>query len=176
MIVALNRARGEDRREPGAVRQCGRGTAAQVRHAAGESDSISDGFSQDPVSLAPLRIHARTGSSGLFAPFCPLAFLLSPDQSEGWLVGAVGIENNADRNFKDLEEMLGSAKELKRNNRECKGILIGPLMAPRFSRPPRFRHSVFHSLSKSCSRLRAQNFAARMASRRNFTNVPDPNS
>jgi hypothetical protein len=28
--------------------------------------------------------------------------------------------------------MLGSAKELKRNNRECKGILIGPLMAPRF--------------------------------------------
>src|SRR6266566_4330757 len=80
------------RGSPGAVRQCGRGTAAQVRHAAGESDSISDGFPQDPVSLAPLRIHARTGSSGLFAPFCPLAFLLSPGQSEGWLVGAVGIE------------------------------------------------------------------------------------
>src|SRR5947208_16169976 len=38
-------------------RQCGRGTATQVRHAAGESDSISDGFPQDPVSLAPLRIH-----------------------------------------------------------------------------------------------------------------------
>jgi hypothetical protein len=44
----------------------------------------------------------------------------------------VGIENNTDRNFKDLEEMLGSAKELKRNNRECKGILIGPLKAPCF--------------------------------------------
>jgi len=29
MIVALNRGRGEDRRESGAVRQCGRGTAAQ---------------------------------------------------------------------------------------------------------------------------------------------------
>src|SRR5438046_10086059 len=57
MIVALNRGRGEDRRESGAVRQCGRGTAAQVRHAAGESDSISNGFPQDPVSLAPLRIH-----------------------------------------------------------------------------------------------------------------------
>jgi len=68
----------------------------------------------------------------------------------------VGIENNADRNFKDLEEMLGSAKELKRNNRECKGTLIGPLMAPRFSRPARVRHSVFHSLSKSLSRLWAQ--------------------
>src|SRR5882724_8096368 len=45
------------RGSPGAVRQCGRGTAAQVRHAAGKSDSISDGFPQDPVSLAPLRIH-----------------------------------------------------------------------------------------------------------------------
>jgi hypothetical protein len=44
------------------------------------------------LSLVPLIIHARTGSSGLSAPFCPLAFLLSPDQSEGWLVGAVGIE------------------------------------------------------------------------------------
>src|SRR5467141_3592956 len=72
------------------------------------------------------------------------------------LVGAVGIENTTERNLKELEEMLGSAKELKRNNRECKGILIGPLMAPRFFRPPRFRHCVFHSLSKSRSRLRAQ--------------------
>jgi len=72
------------------------------------------------------------------------------------LVGAVGIENNTDRNFKDLEEMLGSAKELKMNNRECKAILIGPLMAPRFSRPARSRQSVFHSLSKSLSRLWAQ--------------------
>jgi len=50
------------------------------------------------------------------------------------LVGAVGIENNTDRNLKDLEEMLGNAKALKRNNRERKGILIGPSMAPRFSR------------------------------------------
>ena len=48
------------------------------------------------------------------------------------MAGAVGIENNADRNFKDLEEMLGNGKALKRNNGECKGILIGPLMAPRF--------------------------------------------
>src|ERR1700730_14790678 len=44
------------------------------------------------LSLAPLRIHARTGSSGLSAPFCPFAFLLSAYQSEGWLAGAVGIE------------------------------------------------------------------------------------
>ena len=46
------------------------------------------------------------------------------------LVGAVGIENNTDRNFKDLEEMLGSAKALKRNNEESNGILIGPSMVP----------------------------------------------
>jgi hypothetical protein len=44
------------------------------------------------LSLVPLRIHARTGSSGLFAPFWPLAFLLSTYQSGRWLVGAVGIE------------------------------------------------------------------------------------
>jgi hypothetical protein len=30
--------------------------------------------------------------------------------------------------------MLGNAKELKRNDGECKGILIGPSMAPHFSR------------------------------------------
>ena len=48
------------------------------------------------------------------------------------LVGAVGIENNTDWNFKDLEEMLGNAKALKRNGKESDGILIGPSMAPRF--------------------------------------------
>jgi hypothetical protein len=50
------------------------------------------------------------------------------------LVGAVGIENTTGGNFKELEGMLGNAKTLKRNNRERKGILIGPSMAPRFSR------------------------------------------
>jgi hypothetical protein len=41
------------------------------------------------------------------------------------MVGAVGIENTAGRNFKELEGMLGNAKALKSNDRECKGILIG---------------------------------------------------
>ena len=50
------------------------------------------------------------------------------------LVGAVGIENNAGRNFKELGETVRNAETLKRNNRERKGILIGPSMAPRFSR------------------------------------------
>jgi len=39
------------------------------------------------------------------------------------LVGAVGIENNTGWCFKDLEEMLRSAKTLKRNNEESSGIL-----------------------------------------------------
>jgi len=37
--------------------------------------------------------------------------------------------SNADSNFKDFEEMLGSAKTLKRNDRKSSGILIGPSMA-----------------------------------------------
>jgi len=52
---------------------------------------------------------------------------------------AVGIENNTDWNFKDLEEMLRNAKVLIRNTGECKGILIGPSMAPHF---PGCRNSV----------------------------------
>jgi hypothetical protein len=56
---------------------------------------------------------------------------LRPRKERTWRK-RVGVENNAERNLKDLEDMLGSAKSLKRNNRECKGILIGPSMAPRF--------------------------------------------
>ena len=52
----------------------------------------------------------------------------------GLLVGVVGVENNTDRNFKDLEKMLGNAKALKRNDEESDGILIGPSMAPHFLR------------------------------------------
>jgi len=42
------------------------------------------------------------------------------------LVGAVGIENNAEQNFKELAETVRNAETLKRNNQERKGILIGP--------------------------------------------------
>src|SRR5437762_14294772 len=59
MIVALNRGRGENRRESGAVRQCGRGTAAQVRYAAGESDSISNGFPQTQCHVTSSAILPR---------------------------------------------------------------------------------------------------------------------
>ena len=44
----------------------------------------------------------------------------------------MGIENNAEWNFKDLQEMLENAKPLKRNRRECKGILNGSSMAAHF--------------------------------------------
>ncbi len=52
--------------------------------------------------------------------------MISEQARTKMLVGVVGIENNTDWNFKDLEEMLGSAKALKRSNGESIGILIGP--------------------------------------------------
>jgi hypothetical protein len=51
------------------------------------------------------------------------------------MVPAVGLENNAAWNFKDLGEMIGNAKSLRRNDKESDGILIGPSMAPRFFWP-----------------------------------------
>ena len=80
------------------------------------------------------------------------------------MVGAVGIENNTERNLKDLEEMLGSSKSLKRNNGECKEILIGPSMALIFL-GLRFAAYFLSRLTKSGVGFRS-NLAARMASRR----------
>ena len=79
----------------------------------------------------------------------------------------VKIENNAEWNFKDLEEMLGSAKTLKRNNRERKEILIGPSMAPRFFQYLRFLRSYSFAVGKLLS-ASGSNFAARMASRQHL--------
>ena len=73
------------------------------------------------------------------------------------MVGAVGIENNTDWNFKDFEEMARSAKALKRNDKESNGILIGPSMAPRFFRADQIPSwCVFRPLPQIQSRLRAQ--------------------
>jgi len=72
------------------------------------------------------------------------------------LVGAVGIENNTEWNFKDLEEMLRSPKALKRNNEESKGIFIGPSMAPRFFESVKFVRHGFPLLPYVACRLRAQ--------------------
>ncbi len=65
-----------------------------------------------------------------------------PYQNIRILVGAVGIENNAEWNFKDLEEMARNAKTLRKNNKEQKEILIGPSMAPRFFDSEGFPQSV----------------------------------
>jgi hypothetical protein len=46
------------------------------------------------------------------------------------LVGAVGIENNHVRNFKDLRGTMRKAKLLKINDEACKGILIAPSKLP----------------------------------------------
>ena len=49
------------------------------------------------------------------------------------MVGAVGIENNDVRHFKDLPGMQRNAKSLKWNERARKGILIAPSKLPRIS-------------------------------------------
>lgn len=69
----------------------------------------------------------------------------------------MGVENNSDGNFKDLEEMVGSAKALKKNNKEFDGILIGPSMVPHFFGLSEILSAwVFHPLPQLPSRLRAQ--------------------
>jgi hypothetical protein len=80
------------------------------------------------------------------------------------LVGAVGIENTTGRNLKDLEGMRGNAKALKRNNRECKGILIGPSMAPRFFSRYRDSVAVLFLTALTGRRQLRSNFSARVAS------------
>ena len=56
----------------------------------------------------------------------------------------------------DRKQYRAEFKGLRRNAGERKGILIGPSMAPRSSRRQRFRRCVFHSLSKTSSRLLAK--------------------
>jgi hypothetical protein len=69
----------------------------------------------------------------------------------------VEVENNTDWNFKDLEETLGSAKTLKRNDGGSSGILIGPSMAPRFFEVAKISLCRFFAHPpRQASRLRAQ--------------------
>src|SRR5260370_35693221 len=73
--------------------------------------------------------------------------------------------------------MQGNAKALKRNNWECKGILIGPFFGLSFfstTEIPSLCISLTVQVTESAS---GSNFAARMASRRNFfTSMPGRNS
>ncbi len=79
------------------------------------------------------------------------------------VVGAVGIENNTNRNFKDLEEMTGNAKTLTRNSKERKEILIGPSMAPCFFDSEKFLQFAFAYYLAEFIGF-GSNFAVRMAS------------
>jgi hypothetical protein len=61
-----------------------------------------------------------------------------------------------DGNFRDLEEMVGNPKALKKNNEEFDGILIGPSMVPHsFGQSEIPSTWVFHPLPSLPSRLRA---------------------
>jgi hypothetical protein len=72
------------------------------------------------------------------------------------LVGAVGIENNGRRDFKDLRGMRRNTKSLKRNDGERKGTRIAPLMLPRSCRSPNSLGCGFTYRAEQESRLRAQ--------------------
>jgi len=71
------------------------------------------------------------------------------------------MENNADRNFKDLEEMIRSAKTLKRNHKESSGSLLAPQWPPVFESLRFFGFLDDCTVSESASGL---NLTARMAS------------
>ncbi len=78
------------------------------------------------------------------------------------LVGTVGGENTLDRSLKELQEMRGSSKPLKRNNGEHEGILIGPS----FFSTTEIPSSYISRKRQGPQSNSALNLAARMASRR----------
>jgi hypothetical protein len=90
----------------------------------------------------------------------------------------VEIENTTGRNFKDLEGMLGNAKGIEKEQLGMQRNPYWASMAPRFSVFLDDRDSVTVYFTRCPSR--AVGFGlksrARMASRRNGANVPDPNS
>ena len=63
----------------------------------------------------PEPVSATIEACFLIAAFRRFAKSLSHSEQMGWLVGAVGVENNDERNFKDLRGMRRNAKLLKRN-------------------------------------------------------------
>ncbi|MGB7154934.1 MAG: hypothetical protein WBD08_12110, partial [Candidatus Acidiferrales bacterium] len=102
----------------------------------------------------------------LIAAFCRLDKSLSCCWQKGWLVGAVGIENNTGWDFRDLAGMRENSKSLKRNAGEPEGILIGPSKAPRFFFLILRRiHCFFFLTVRKRKSASGPNLATRMASR-----------
>ena len=82
------------------------------------------------------------------------------------MVGAVGIENNNDWNFRDLEEMRENTKLLKKNTGGLDGILNWPLKGPSFFLCHRDSFVVdFSPTALDTKSASGPNSAARMASR-----------
>jgi hypothetical protein len=81
------------------------------------------------------------------------------------LVGAVGIENNDERNFKDLRGTRRNVKSLKRNDEASKGIPIAPSKLPRFPSVVDILKVDFSTLYLQLTSASGQRIAARMASR-----------
>jgi hypothetical protein len=82
-------------------------------------------------SVPPLELAQEPHPNLLLLPFAASFFCNIRHIKRIWRK-RVGVENNSDWNFKDLEEMAGNAKALKKNNKEFDGILIGPSMVPHF--------------------------------------------
>ena len=70
--------------------------------------------------------------TGAFRPRNSTLATVKATESTGLWRKRVGVENNTDWNFKDLEEMVRNPKSLTKNNKEFEGILIGPPMFPHF--------------------------------------------
>ena len=88
-----------------------------------------------PVKRACVNRHSFTWTKSL-SYFCPHASRGdrgSLDRLAHQQRCAAGIENNDERNFKDLRGMRRNTKSLKWNKRICKGILIAPSKLPRLS-------------------------------------------
>jgi hypothetical protein len=83
--------------------------------------NLNQRFSEDiDIFLDPLAFKPRLGKNAIDRELKKLR------DTVGALVGAVGIENNDEWNFKDLRGMGRNVKSLTRNDEACKGILIAP--------------------------------------------------
>jgi hypothetical protein len=94
------------------------------------------------LSSVPLKINALEPDQWPYLPpFCPLAIFLSPGQSGRWLVGAVGIEPNAQKNFERVpankttresnKTFPESGNSSQRNNRQQFIFFLATLKARR---------------------------------------------
>jgi len=109
----------------------------------------------------------RTARMNSSTVFCRLGKSLSCCWKKGWMIGAVEIENNGVRNFKNLRGTTRNTKSLKKNEEACRGILIAPSKLPRFSRLCQISSGLGCSPAAPLGKAASDtNLVARMASRR----------